>query len=185
MLIGVLVRESGPIWPDLPVTEALQSLSPSLDGTMRAISAIGSIPGVAATGGVVVLALLRRRRFRDAALVAASGSAELVTLALRFATDRPRPSPLLVQVIESGPGTSFPSGHAADAAALAIIVAHLIRPDHDKRLLLWGGLALYAAVNGISRVYLGAHWLSDVIGGYLAGGAIGLALGGFMAGRQE
>jgi undecaprenyl-diphosphatase len=152
---------------------------------MRTISSLGSIYGVTVIGGVVVFALLRRRRFRDAILVAATGSAELLTFVIRLATDRPRPSPALVQVIESGPGTSFPSGHAADAAALAVVIAHLVGSDHRRRALLWSSLAVLAAASGVSRAYLGAHWPSDIIGGYLTGGVVGFALGGLVSGGQE
>jgi len=112
--------------------------------------------------------------------VVVTGSAEVVTLALRFATDRPRPSPQLVEVMESGFGTSFPSGHAADAAALGMLVAQLVPSGDRRRRQVWIGLSLFALASGISRIYLGAHWLTDVAGGYLVGAAIGLSLGGLL-----
>ena len=184
-VLAMLVRRAGPIAGDLTFTRRLQELSPALDGTMRVVSAAGSIPGLAVGGGAIAVALIARRRIRDAVLVAATGSAELVTLALRMATDRPRPSPLVVEVIESGPGTSFPSGHAADAAAVAVLVARLIPSRHRWRVLAWGLLTMFTAASGLSRVYLGAHWLSDVGGGYLTGAAIGLVLGGLRSERAE
>ncbi len=181
-LLGARVRRSGPVWPDAEVTDAVQSLAPGLDGTMRGISDLGGIYGMAAIGGVVVVALVRRRRFRDALLVAAAGSAELLTFVIRLATERPRPTPDLIRVIESGPGTSFPSGHAADAAALAIVVAHVVTPRAGRRAAVAGGLAVLVAASGISRVYLGAHWPTDVIGGYLAGAIVGLTVGHWASG---
>jgi len=184
-LIGARVRRAGPVWPDVAVAEAVQSLAPGLDGTMRRISDLGGIYGMALIGGVVVLALLRRRRFRDALVVAAAGSAELLTLAIRLATERPRPSPELIRVIESGPGTSFPSGHAADAAALAIVVAHVVVPRLRRRAVMGGVLVVLVAASGISRVYLGAHWPTDVVGGYLAGAVVGLTVGRWATGGRE
>lgn len=178
-LIGIRVRRAGPVWPDLEITETVQSFAPGLDGTMRRMSDVGGIVGMAVIGGAVSLTLLKQRRVRDAVLVAATGSAELLTFAIRLATERPRPTQALVRVLESGPGTSFPSGHAADAAALGLVIAHVVTPRGARRGVLIGALWALAIGSGVSRVYLGAHWPSDVVGGYLTGTVVGLAIGSF------
>lgn len=177
--LALLVRRQGPIAGDLPMTQALQSSSsPGLDRMALVVSAGTSPIGLAFLAGGVVAALASRRRFREAALVVGTGVAELATILLRLLTERSRPDASLIRVVEFTPGTSFPSGHAADAAALAMLLGQFTsNRSWPRRIGVWAGLGLFALSVGIARIYLGAHWPSDVIGGYLVGGALGLALG--------
>ncbi len=78
---------------------------------------------------------------------------------------RARPESLMVSV-DFG---SFPSGHVANAAAMALILSILF-----PKWWVWLAAAVYTATMMFSRTYLGAHWLSDTIGGLLLG--IGLTL---------
>lgn len=65
---------------------------------------------------------------------------------------------------------SYPSGHAARGVFLALLLCITMR----KRLLVICGLGLYVLLVSVSRIYLGHHWFSDVVGGSLLGGAFGL-----------
>jgi membrane-associated phospholipid phosphatase len=95
-------------------------------------------------------------------LIATILSAGLVQL-LKNTFDRPRPQDILVA---SDLG-SFPSGHTANAATMAVVLALVLR-----RVWIWAAGVVYTVVMLLSRTYLGAHWLSDTIGGLVLGSAV-------------
>ena len=113
----------------------------------------------------------------EALLVALTPLAPLANLGLKELAARPRPDTALALLEETGYG--FPSGHAVFAAAFlgaAIYVLNGIsipgNSPWSRRFLriAQAALALLILVIGASRVYLGVHWPSDVIGGFLFGG---------------
>src|SRR5262249_21174096 len=85
---------------------------------------------------------------------------------------RQRPLPAQVHVVQVLQSPSFPSGHVLHYTVfygfLAFVLATSFRPSWPRNVLIAVCLALIALV-GPSRVYLGEHWLSDVVGGYLIG----------------
>lgn len=92
---------------------------------------------------------------------------------LKTAYDRPRPPGSLVDTT----GASFPSGHSVASAATALaLVIVIFAPGAHRRI--WEVRAgLFAFVMAMSRVYLRAHWFSDVAAGLLFGAATAVALG--------
>lgn len=131
------------------------------------------------TGGLVIVAaaLLLWRRKPAEAIALASGFA-LIWVAVQAAkagVDRPRPPRSLV---ETG-GASYPSGHAAYATtyvALAVIAGRVL-PNLVSRAALVGAMVGVAAFVGLSRIYLRAHYWSDVAGGWGVGAGIFAACG--------
>ena len=124
---------------------------------------------------VAIVALAAVRRWSDGLLLAAAGILPAVAnLGLKELSARPRPDAALALVEETG--YAFPSGHAVFAAAFYGALIYLLgrRDGFGRRpALRWtvqGALALFILAVGASRVYLGAHWPSDVIGGFLFGG---------------
>ena len=116
---------------------------------------------------VLVLAL-RRRWARCVAFALTWASSEIVLNVLKswFHRGRP-PSPLVTTV-----GLSFPSGHAVAGAATAVALVLAFFPAGERRRR-WEWLAVgFAFVMSMSRVYLAAHWFSDVVAGTLLGAGI-------------
>ena len=102
-------------------------------------------------------------------------SAEIITMILKNIIMRPRPETAVI--IENS--FSFPSGHATIAVAfygfLAYILFRICRTRKEKIVVCAIGTFLILLI-GLSRLYLGVHYVSDVVAGYLIG-AVGLSLG--------
>jgi undecaprenyl-diphosphatase len=162
---------------DLRATLALQSIdAPGFPALMRAVSVFADGPnGWLLTGLTMLLFFLRRRRTEMFALLFSVGGGELVNRAVKLAVGRPRPVAELVRVSGHWARQSFPSGHVTFYvlyfgflffAAFAL----LPRGTNNRRAAL-ALAALPVLLIGPSRMYLGAHWASDVLGAYLLSGA--------------
>lgn len=115
-------------------------------------------------GGAALFFLFGRRWAALVFIVAVAASAGLVQL-LKTLFGRARPEDILVAV---DPG-SFPSGHTANAATIAVVLGLLL-----SRRWVWFAGVVWVIAMAFSRTYLGAHWLSDTIGGALLGAGVGL-----------
>ncbi len=141
-------------------------------GSVRDVSALGSI-AVLMLLSLAVIAFLLIRRQRHAALLvlAAAGGGALLMGGLKEAFGRPRPR-LVPHLFGDVASPSFPSGHAMAAAAiyltLAALVARLVQDRRSKAFVVGVALVLVLLI-GFSRVYLGVHWPSDVLAGWTAG----------------
>jgi membrane-associated phospholipid phosphatase len=160
---------------DLTLERAIQSPNaPWLETLAGTVSWFGFPPQSNVVFGLIVLALAVTRRWWDAAgtVLAAAGSAGLWFLVAPL-VHRPRPTADLVRVAVDIPYGSFPSGHVLNFTATFGFLAFLAWRAHHR------GLSLLCLVPplaiAISRVYLGEHWPSDVLGGFLFG-ALWLAL---------
>jgi membrane-associated phospholipid phosphatase len=170
-----------PYFPfDLEVTLAIQSLSiPGMETFFRAVAWVGFPPQSNFIWGAVILGLFLIGLRLEAAMLAfaAAGSAGL-WFAIVPLIDRPRPSPDLVHVAMQLPTGSFPSGHVLNLTAIFGFLIFLVIVTISNAVLrrvLAVALAVPIVTIGLARVYDGAHWPSDVLGGYVIGG-IWLAL---------
>jgi len=154
---------------DLAVrTRIHEFASPALTRVMIAISFLGGDGlTVAAILSVIVFFRLRWRRAALWMVVTILG-ALVLDLSLKYAFHRSRPVPFFVAV----PHTySFPSGHSLFSFCFYGVLAGLLAGRTGSRLgrvLTWTLAALLVAAIGLSRIYLGVHYPSDVIAGYLA-----------------
>lgn len=141
--------------------------SPGLTKAMIAISFVGG-DGLT-IAAVVSLMLFLHFRWKRATLwlVVNILGALVLDLTLKYAFHRPRPTPFFVAL----PRTySFPSGHALFSFCFYGMLAGLVMDRIKSRLeqiLIWLAAAILIAAIGFSRIYLGVHYPSDVIAGYL------------------
>ncbi len=151
--------------------------TPALDAAALAITLAGWWPVSGALVGLLTGGLFLGGRRRDALMAALIPVATSAGYGLKLLVHRPRPEYLVI-----GPADtefSFPSLHALFATLLGgvvVILAQELLPQGWPRRTVQGLAVLLALGVGASRVYLGAHWPSDVLGGSLLGvlGVLGL-----------
>ena len=140
---------------------------PGLTGPVRFVTFFAALPFLL-PASIVVPLLLRRAGYRREAreLVLAMLGSMLLNQLLKMYFNRPRPSNALLQTW----GLSFPSGHAMLGVTFYgciawLLARHFGRPGWAAVLLLWAGLI------GLTRVYLHAHYATDVLAGFAGGAA--------------
>ena len=155
-------------------TDPSDPLGPGwLEELMRDITALGST-GVLTLITLAVAGFLALDRKTHAALfvVVAVGGGMLLSTALKLGFDRPRPD--LVPHGSIVYTASFPSGHSMLAAVVYLTLGALlarVQPRLVLKLYLLGLAILLTMAVGVSRVYLGVHWPTDVLAGWAVGAA--------------
>jgi undecaprenyl-diphosphatase len=144
---------------------------PALNLLLGAATWAGGTAGLTTLVGLVAAVLLAHRE-RTAALflVVTSGAGALLNVGLKLVFGRARPD--LALAIAEADGYSFPSGHAMGSFVIYGAVAYLVLRQRAPWAVRSAGLALAITVVllvGLSRVYLGVHWASDIAGGWSAG----------------
>jgi undecaprenyl-diphosphatase len=171
LLLGWLteeVMEAGPRGYDLEFRNWLhQFASPGRTRVAFLFSLIGDQVLIAALILCLIVFLLLRWRRAAGWMTVAMGGALVLDLAMKFGFHRPRPQPFFGTM----PHTySFPSGHALFALCFFGVLAGLLAGRIDSRALqaaLWTAAVVLIGAIGLSRIYLGVHYPSDVVAGYL------------------
>ncbi|WP_428682002.1 phosphatase PAP2 family protein [Sphingopyxis sp.] len=183
VVLGVIVSAGWLVAADLHVSNALSlrvgQSSPGLIAFMQGVSWIGG--GTPRWIICILFAVLVWHWCGRRCGIALAGAALLSNLAsnaLKFAFDRARPD--IIEHLDHVNSASYPSGHATSAAVVYLLLAWLASPRW--RALAWALAATMIVLNGFSRIMLGVHWASDIVGGTMLGTAFAL-LGVWWASR--
>ena len=158
---------------DLPLLRAVHSIANAgLDQTFLTISSLGYVRGVIPVDAMLVLGLMFAKRPRDAVFAGISIVGSLVlNLAVKHSFERARPS--LWESLVHETSYSFPSGHAMASITLGWVLVLLCWSKHSRTgwRLRWPvslAAASFVLLVGFSRIYLGAHYPSDILAGWAA-----------------
>ncbi len=180
-MISFIARYTDFFPGDMSITKALQNRrSPLLRRFMAGISEIG-FPTIAVPLTVCIAGIFWALRFRlEAVFILLTTSSNALNALVKRLIKRPRPANELVKVVRVINEPSFPSGHVMHYTNFFGLLIYLLatnwRSGRLRNILIAICTTLIVCI-GPSRVYLGAHWPSDVMAGYLYGG---LWFGGLM-----
>jgi membrane-associated phospholipid phosphatase len=179
-LLSLLVLASwSPLFRlDRAVTEALHGYALDHPAWVHAMSVWTAVfaPGPLRLVTAVVVGWLLVRGARRLAVWAVTTMVVggLLGVLLKLLVGRHRPE--LLDPVARATGFAFPSGHALNATlaagVLLLVFLPFTRHRRPLRWALWTGAVLVTVVTGISRIALGVHWTSDVLGGWLLGTAV-------------
>jgi undecaprenyl-diphosphatase len=156
---------------DAAITPFLHGLaSPALDTLMQGATFVGSDPVLFAVAALTVawLMALKRPRREPLFLVVALGGSIALNQAMKLIFERARPQ---LDWAHIQTDYSFPSGHSMNSLVLYLSLALLIWLVRGRRagLVSVAGAVVLALTIGVSRIYLGYHYFTDVVGGFTAG----------------
>jgi undecaprenyl-diphosphatase len=155
---------------DLPVTTFVQQFpwGPVTYAFDLTNNTAGYVQGVLAVTVVIALFIWNRR---VGALMALGAISSLIDNEIKIMMARQRPEADLVHILTPAPGYSYPSGHAVYFTWMSFMLAFALAPriKPSLRWIPWVAAAVVILVACIGRVWAGAHWPSDVLGGIFLG----------------
>lgn len=181
ILLGSQAKGAGPLPGDLEFTQFVQNLLPYNGGVRLLWNVMGEMLRYSP---YFVFAILLGLRKWDWALLLALTCLPIALFGesqLKPLFGRPRPSADLVTIYQASKGLSFPSGTALNAMGVGGVVLYLARLAGKSRLsktVIVLSL-LYLLLTNLARIHVGAHWATDIVGGWMFGSAwVALMLAG-------
>lgn len=159
---------------DLEISKAVQSTqSPGLDSVMKFISWFGAFPVPMFIGLLVAMIFYLSKLRREAIFVVLTFSSGAISTIIKIIVNRPRPTVNLVRIVEVARQQSFPSGHTLFYTIffgfLLVLMWNLKQVSNRMRITVAFVSAFLILTIPFSRIYLGAHWFTDVLGGFILG----------------
>ncbi|MBC7913509.1 MAG: phosphatase PAP2 family protein [Pyrinomonadaceae bacterium] len=159
---------------DREFSEELQAHQyPILDRLMKYISVFGYMPYSIIIVALTALLFFLFKYKKEALYVSLTLLSGLVSALMKIIVARPRPTESLVRIVEKAKSNSFPSGHVIHYVAffgfILLLMYHLKTIPKALRVIA-GSISFFMILTvPLSRIYLGAHWFTDVLGGFFLG----------------
>jgi undecaprenyl-diphosphatase len=173
LALTIVAREAVPDQIDVGATRWLQQWNAGwLASSLYAVSWPGFGVRAWILALVVAIPFAWRVRLREGMWVIGTQIAAPINLLVKQIVHRDRPSADLVQVVAQLQDYSFPSGHTVQYTVLfgfAFFLVYVLAPRSRWRTVVLAICLIPIVLVGPSRMYLGQHWLSDVLGGYALG----------------
>ncbi|HZJ98429.1 MAG TPA: phosphatase PAP2 family protein [Tissierellaceae bacterium] len=172
LVMGFMVMDSAEgILFDMAILDAIhKSNNPVIFNIMKFISFIGSEKFLfPAIGFVIIISIINKRYFVSKFLLFNTLGSFLFNHLLKQVFQRTRPLDFFL--VEQG-GLSYPSGHSMVVMTMYLAIAYLLtREERDprRRRRVYIIASIIILLMGISRIYLGVHWPSDIVGGFIMG----------------
>lgn len=172
LYLGFLVRNSAEgILFDVSVLDFIHnSTNPILLSIMKFISFVGSgwflFPAI---GVVIIYTFIKKKHYITKFLLVNTLGSWILNYILKWIFQRTRPFDYAL--VTQG-GLSYPSGHSMVTMSMHLAIAYLLSrniDDHIKKRNIYIVAATIIILMGISRMYLGVHWPTDIVGGYIMG----------------
>ncbi|HLS53462.1 MAG TPA: phosphatase PAP2 family protein [Tissierellaceae bacterium] len=170
--LGIMVKGSKEgILFDVTILDFLhKDTNPTILSLMKFISFIGSEKFLFPAVGLVILyTLIEKRYYVSKILLINTLGSFILNHLLKQLFQRTRP---LAYILVKQGGLSYPSGHSMVTMSMYLSIAYLLTrnlEERGKKTLVYTIALLYILSMGLSRMYLGVHWPTDIIGGYIAG----------------
>ena len=176
-VFAYVAKGAGPYSGELSVTLWVQSWrTPWLDNVMTAVSAPGfRLVGLPLVVLITAFLYLKGHRIELLVMCGAALVTSGVDQIIGRLVARPRPADDLVQILRELDGFSFPSGHVTYYVVFLGVLTYVSArdmPPGPVRLILHSAVLIALLAVGFSRIYLGAHWIGDVLAGYAVGAAV-------------